>query len=153
MKPAIETHNWKLLLEKAVAKNYPATKIKWNGDHPAPLIPDELQSKSVEISEYIADLWSAWTGITMSASQLTTTQTKNIKEIARRLAPGKFTKQAAMDARHAAEILFAAHPQSKQLSFIGYLNTICLFLEAAERNMPNETATENPSITHQVEAH
>ena len=71
---------------------------------------------------------------------MSTATQQNIQQIAHRMAPGKFTKQAATEAKQVAEKLFAALPQSKQLSFIGYLNAIYLFLEAAERNMAEETS-------------
>jgi len=54
--------NWKRLLEKALAKEYKGATIKWNGDDPTLVIPDELENKALEIVEYVIVLWSAWGG-------------------------------------------------------------------------------------------
>lgn len=54
--------NWKRLLEKALAKEYPGTTIKWNGDDPTLVVPDELESKANEIVEFTTALWEAWGG-------------------------------------------------------------------------------------------
>jgi len=54
--------NWKALLEKALAKEYKGATIKWNGDDPTLVIPDELENKASEIVEYVTALWSAWGG-------------------------------------------------------------------------------------------
>lgn len=54
--------NWKARLEKALAKEYKGAKIKWNGDDPTLVIPDELENKAPEIVEYVTALWSAWGG-------------------------------------------------------------------------------------------
>lgn len=53
---------WKPLLEKALAKEYPGAKIKWSGDDPTLVIPDELTAKAPEIVEYVTDLWQSWGG-------------------------------------------------------------------------------------------
>ena len=54
--------NWKQLLEKALTKEHQGATIKWNGDNPTLIIPDELKNKETEIIEYITNLWSAWGG-------------------------------------------------------------------------------------------
>ncbi len=54
--------SWKPLLEKALAKEYPGTAIKWNGDDPMLIVPDELEAKENEIIEYVTALWEAWGG-------------------------------------------------------------------------------------------
>jgi hypothetical protein len=54
--------NWKALLEKALAKEYKGTTIKWNGDNPTLVIPDALENKASKIVEYATDLWCAWGG-------------------------------------------------------------------------------------------
>jgi hypothetical protein len=43
---------WKALLETALAAEYPGTTIKWDGDDPTLVVPDELESKVHEIVEY-----------------------------------------------------------------------------------------------------
>ena len=54
--------NWKHWLETALAKEYPGITIKWDGDDPALVIPDELENKTTEIIEYTSALWEAWGG-------------------------------------------------------------------------------------------
>lgn len=54
--------NWKVLLEKALAKEYKGATIKWDGDNPTLVVPDELESKANEIVEYVTALWSALGG-------------------------------------------------------------------------------------------
>ena len=54
--------NWKPLLEKALAKEYPGATIKWDGDHPKIVVPDELKNETTEIIEYTTALWEAWGG-------------------------------------------------------------------------------------------
>jgi hypothetical protein len=52
-------NNWKSLLEQALAEQYPGVYIKWNGDDPTLVIPDELENKALEIVECVTALWSA----------------------------------------------------------------------------------------------
>jgi hypothetical protein len=54
--------NWKALLEKALAKEYEGAIIRWDGDNPTLVIPDELENKASEIVEHVTDLWYAWGG-------------------------------------------------------------------------------------------
>ena len=54
--------NWKPLLEKALAEEYPGTTIHWNGEDPALVIPDALEKKTNKIVEFAAALWEAWGG-------------------------------------------------------------------------------------------
>lgn len=49
------------------------------------------------------------------------------------MAQGEFTKEEATETLRAVDELFKALPKSKQAEFIGHLNDICLFLEAAKR--------------------
>ncbi len=65
-------NNWKPLLEKALAKEYPGVTIKWNGDDPVLAIPDELESKANEIIEFTIMLWEAWGGDRRSFNAKTT---------------------------------------------------------------------------------
>jgi hypothetical protein len=53
---------WKSQIEAAVADEYPGTTIKWDGDNPTLVVPDELESKANEIVEYVTAVWSAWGG-------------------------------------------------------------------------------------------
>ena len=51
---------------------------------------------------------------------------------------GKFTKEEATFVLDAVENLFKALPKTKQMDFLGHLNDICLFIEAAKRVAPEE---------------
>lgn len=52
------------------------------------------------------------------------------------MAQGEFTKEEATETTKAVEELFNALPKSKKGEFIGHLNDISLFLEAAKRAAP-----------------
>lgn len=54
--------NWKPLLEKALAKEYPGATIKWIEDEPTLVVPDELENKANEIIEFVTALWKSWGG-------------------------------------------------------------------------------------------
>jgi hypothetical protein len=56
------TKNWKSEIQKAVAGEYPGVSIKWSGDDPTLVIPDELENKASEIVEYVTALWMFWGG-------------------------------------------------------------------------------------------
>ncbi len=56
------------------------------------------------------------------------------------MAQGEFTKEEAEQTRKAVDELFEAIPKSKRQDFIGHLNDVFLFLEAAKRAAPNEVA-------------
>ena len=53
---------WKSQIEKAVADEYPGTTIKWDGDNPTLVVPDELESKANEIVKFVTAVWSALGG-------------------------------------------------------------------------------------------
>jgi hypothetical protein len=55
-------NNWKPLLEKALANKCPGTTVKWNGNDPTLVIPDDLNDKAPEIGEFTTDLWTSWGG-------------------------------------------------------------------------------------------
>jgi len=50
------------------------------------------------------------------------------------MAQGEFTKAEAKATRDAVEEMFKAIPKSRQALFIGHLNDVLLFIEAAGRN-------------------
>ena len=52
------------------------------------------------------------------------------------MAQGEFTKQAADAVKEAAEQMFKALPKTKQWDYIGHLNDLFLFIEAAKRAAP-----------------
>ena len=54
------------------------------------------------------------------------------------MAQGEFTKEEAEETLEAIDELFEAIPKSKRLNFIGHLNDICLFIEAAKEAAPKE---------------
>lgn len=58
------------------------------------------------------------------------------------MAQGQFTKQEAKASLEALSEMFKALPKSKQLDYIGHLNDISLFLEAAHRVAPDERTKE-----------
>jgi hypothetical protein len=54
------------------------------------------------------------------------------------MAQGKFTKEEARSSREAVNEMFHALPRKKSFEYIGHLNDILLFLEAAEKAAPTE---------------
>lgn len=58
------------------------------------------------------------------------------------MAQGQFTKQEADFVHTAANEMFLGLPKSKRMEFLGHLNDIFLFIEAAKRAAPNEEPTE-----------
>ena len=56
------------------------------------------------------------------------------------MAQGHFTKQEAKATAEAVEELFDALPKSRRMDYIGHLNDIYLFIDAAKRNAPDEEA-------------
>ncbi len=54
------------------------------------------------------------------------------------MAQGEFTKTKAKATKDAVNEMFEAIPKSKRMTFIGHLNDVFLFLEAAERAAPAE---------------
>ncbi len=49
-----------------------------------------------------------------------------------------FTKEDADNAKEAVEEMFKALPKSKQGQYIGHLNEVFLFIEAAKTRAPTE---------------
>lgn len=58
------------------------------------------------------------------------------------MAQGQFTKQEADETLKAVTEMFDALSRSKRFDYIGHLNYIGLFLEAAKQAAPNEEAKE-----------
>lgn len=64
------------------------------------------------------------------------------------MAQGEFTKEEARETIKAVDEMFKAIPKSKAMQYIGHLNDILLFLNAAEKaapyyvSPPVETKTE-----------
>lgn len=54
------------------------------------------------------------------------------------MAQGKFTKQEADESLKAVTEMFDALPKSKRYDYIGHLNDIGLFIEAAKLAAPDE---------------
>ena len=54
------------------------------------------------------------------------------------MAQGEFTKEEAKATQEAVDELFEGLPKTRQARYIGHLNDISLFLEAAEREAPEE---------------
>jgi hypothetical protein len=52
------------------------------------------------------------------------------------MAQGEFPKQEADSVKDAAEEMFKALPQTKKRLFLGHLNDLFLFIEAAKRVAP-----------------
>lgn len=53
-----------------------------------------------------------------------------------------FTKEAAENAEQAVDQMFKALPKKKQGEFLGHLNEVCLFIEAAKKEAPAEDEAE-----------
>lgn len=53
---------WKSRIENAIADEYPGTTIKWDGDNPTLVVPDEFESRANEIVEYVTAVWSSLGG-------------------------------------------------------------------------------------------
>jgi hypothetical protein len=58
------------------------------------------------------------------------------------MAQGQFTKQEAKATKDAVSEMFDAIPKSKRIGFIGHLNDILLFLDAAGVKAPDEAAKD-----------
>lgn len=54
------------------------------------------------------------------------------------MAQGEFTQEEAQMVLDAVNDMFEAIPKSKRVQFLGHLNDISLFLEAAKSKAPNE---------------
>ncbi|MBE3045958.1 hypothetical protein IMZ48_26150 [Candidatus Bathyarchaeota archaeon] len=55
------------------------------------------------------------------------------------MAQDRFTKEEATTTLETVDEMFEAIPKSKRLEYIGHLNDICLFIEAARRMAPEES--------------
>lgn len=60
------------------------------------------------------------------------------------MAQGEFTKQEANETKKSVNELYKAIPKSRRLNYIGHLNDIFLFLEAAGRAAPDEPSEDSP---------
>lgn len=58
------------------------------------------------------------------------------------MAQGQFTKQEAEATAEAVKELFEALPKSKHMDYIGHLNDIYLFIDAAKQAAPDEAELE-----------
>ena len=52
-----DTFDWKKEYETQLADQYPGTAIKWDGDNPTLVIPDELIAQMKAIVNFATDLW------------------------------------------------------------------------------------------------
>jgi hypothetical protein len=59
------------------------------------------------------------------------------------MAQGQFTKEEAQETMKSVEEMFEAITKSKRFGYLGHLNDIMLFLEAAKRTAPEETKKES----------
>ena len=59
------------------------------------------------------------------------------------MAQGQFTKQEAVETKKSVEELFDAIPKSKRMGFLGQLNDIILFINAAGRIAPDESEVKD----------
>ncbi len=61
---------------------------------------------------------------------------------------GEFTKEEADIIKEAVDEMFTAIPKSKRLNFIGHLNEILIFIEAAKKAAPTEEERRQQQSTH-----
>lgn len=54
------------------------------------------------------------------------------------MSQGQFTKEEAVHVLDTIDDLFKGLPKNKKLDYLGHLNDICLFLEAAKKAAPAE---------------
>ena len=54
------------------------------------------------------------------------------------MAMGQFTKEEAKEVKEAVDEIFKALSKPKQREYLGHLNEVFLFIEAAERAAPTE---------------
>ena len=54
------------------------------------------------------------------------------------MAQGEFTKEEAKATKEAVEEMFKGLPKAKRMSYLGHLNDILLFLDAANEAAPAE---------------
>lgn len=58
------------------------------------------------------------------------------------MAQGEFTKEEATQVLGVVNDLFEGIPKTKRMDYLGHLNDICLFLEAAKGAAPTEKDKE-----------
>lgn len=51
------------------------------------------------------------------------------------MAQGEFTKEEAQRIREASEDMFNGLPKSRRMDYLGHLNDILLFIDAAQKTM------------------
>jgi Asp-tRNA(Asn)/Glu-tRNA(Gln) amidotransferase C subunit len=61
------------------------------------------------------------------------------------MAQGQFTKEEAEQTKKAVEEMFNAIPKSRRMEYVGHLNDIFLFIEAAQKVAPSESEPEPTS--------
>lgn len=61
------------------------------------------------------------------------------------MAQGQFTKEEAEQTKQTVEEMFKAIPKSRRMEYIGHLNDILLFIEAAHQVAPFESKPEPTS--------
>ena len=49
--------DWKFGMERAIAQKYPGTMVRWDGDNPTLVVPDELENQAREIALFFTALW------------------------------------------------------------------------------------------------
>ena len=49
--------DWKSGMERAIAQKYPGTTVRWDGDNPTLVVPDELENQAREIALFFTALW------------------------------------------------------------------------------------------------
>jgi len=59
------------------------------------------------------------------------------------MAQGQFTKEEADATLKAIGEMYDAIPRSKKMGYLGHLNDVCLFIEAAKREAPFEPLKGN----------
>jgi len=63
-----------------------------------------------------------------------------------KLAQGEFTKEEGKETLKAVDELFEAIPKTRQMEYLGHLNDICLFINAAIKSAPEEKEGEDHSL-------
>ena len=49
--------NWKSAMEQAISQKYPGTTVRWGGNNPTLVVPDELENQAREITVYFTAIW------------------------------------------------------------------------------------------------
>lgn len=84
--------SWKSYIEEVVADEYPGVKIKWKGDNPTLIIPDELENNAPEIVEYTIAVWKLLGGEVVFYPEKAT-HVDNDCEIDPEQLPGKYADE------------------------------------------------------------